>query len=432
MRLDPVVVGIVVLTTAFTAFLSHRALAVFHDGVRPILKEFIDGRMTRAAMAAVAFGLSAGFIFGYGVPLSLSTGLLNPWLLFLPTDILGIAAPSVWLAPVLGGAWGAAVAVGLQGLLNAAKSLPVDFLTALQQFSNPVIFLFSLFPVLAITLQFGRQKGLLSFAVVVVVRVLLARFTKLFPEAFTMAVGIVLLLIFAVLKDMGERRKQAGDGEVRANAAETESFFYENAQRLRRNMFWLAGAGALIAVLANLHVFAGSEVSIFPLKAGNVSAAAQGDFYRALGFLPLIATTSLASGAYQIVGLTFVYPIGYLMPNPLLAAVAGYAVYLAEILALQAIGRGLAAFPSIQDASDHIRAAITTMIEYALFFGALLAGNQMAPGGLGVVLVGGLYAINEALGRPVIRLAAGPTAAILTGVLLNVLYFLHLFAPAAK
>lgn len=83
----------VIALCALTAFIAHLALAVFNDGVRPFLLDFIQGRTTRSATTAVSFGLSAGFIFGLGAPMALASGVLNPWLLFLPTDILGILAP---------------------------------------------------------------------------------------------------------------------------------------------------------------------------------------------------------------------------------------------------------------------------------------------------------------------------------------------------
>lgn len=50
-------------------------------------------------------------------------------------------------------------------------------------------------------------------------------------------------------------------------------------------------------------------------------------------------------------------------------------------------------------------------------------------GGLGILLVGGLYLLNEAMGRVVVRTAAGPAAVVVGGVLLNVLYWLDLFTP---
>ena len=71
---------------ALAAYAAHLALAVFNDGVRPFMLDFVHGRTTRGATGAVSFGLSAGFIFGLGAPMALSSGVLNPWLVFLPTD----------------------------------------------------------------------------------------------------------------------------------------------------------------------------------------------------------------------------------------------------------------------------------------------------------------------------------------------------------
>jgi hypothetical protein len=50
-------------------------------------------------------------------------------------------------------------------------------------------------------------------------------------------------------------------------------------------------------------------------------------------------------------------------------------------------------------------------------------------GGLGILIVGGLYLMNDAMGRPVVKMAAAPTAVIIGGILLNVLYWLDLFTP---
>ena len=53
---------IVVLLCALTAFISHMGMAVFHDGIRPVIPEYIEGRLHRSEMASIAFGLSVGFI----------------------------------------------------------------------------------------------------------------------------------------------------------------------------------------------------------------------------------------------------------------------------------------------------------------------------------------------------------------------------------
>ncbi|MFG2594867.1 YhfT family protein [Streptomyces sp. NPDC048462] len=421
----------VIALCALTAYISHMALAVFNDGVRPFMLDFIQGRTTRSATTAVSFGLSAGFIFGLGAPMALSTGVLNPWLVFLPTDILGILAPKKWLAPILGAAWGAVVVFGLNGANNVAHDLPVDFLTAMQQMSTPILFLFSLFPVLAITKQFGRKwggiAGVLELALVVMTMKL---WPNMFAGALAMAVGVLMLIGLAVAKDVRQRRadRAAGVEEIVLEDDPMASLFSASAARLRRYLplFMVLGAG--VCVLAQMHIFGGGEATSFLIAKGQYSEAAQVDFYRVFGFIPLIATTALASGAYGIAGFTLVYPIGYLMPNPFLAAVVGALVFAAEVLALSWIGRVLGKLPSVRDSSEHLRSAIGDTLQLAILFGSLMAANAMG-GGLGILVVGGLYLLNEAMGRPVVKMAAAPAAVIIGGILLNILYWLDLFTP---
>ncbi|NEC67607.1 YhfT family protein [Streptomyces sp. SID9727] len=422
----------VIALCALTAYISHMALAVFNDGVRPFLLDFIQGRTTRSATTAVSFGLSAGFIFGLGAPMALSTGVLNPWLLFLPTDILGMLSPKKWLAPILGGAWGAVVVFGLNGANNVAHDLPVDFITAMQQMSTPILFLFTLFPVLAITKQFGRKwggiAGLLEFALVVMTMKL---WPNMFAGALAMAVGVLMLIGLAVAKDIAQRKadRAAGVSEPVVEGDDPmASLFSASAARLRRYLplFMVLGAG--VCVLAQMHIFGGGEATSFLIAKGQYSEAAQVDFYRVFGFIPLIATTALASGAYGIAGFTLVYPIGYLMPNPFLAAVVGALVFAAEVLALSYIGKLLGRLPSVRDSSEHLRSAISETLQLAILFGSLMAANAMG-GGLGILVVGGLYLLNEAMGRPVVRMAAAPAAVIVGGILLNLLYWMDLFTP---
>ncbi|MCG7523480.1 YhfT family protein [Streptomyces sp. OfavH-34-F] len=422
----------VIALCALTAYIAHMALAVFNDGVRPFLLDFIQGRTTRSATTAVSFGLSAGFIFGLGAPMALSTGVLNPWLLFLPTDILGMLSPKKWLAPILGGAWGAVVVFGLNGANNVAHDLPVDFITAMQQMSTPILFLFTLFPVLAITKQFGRKwgglAGLLEFALVVMTMKL---WPNMFAGALAMAVGVLMLIGLAVAKDLGRRKadRAAGVSEPVVEGDDPmASLFSASAARLRRYLplFMVLGAG--VCVLAQMHIFGGGEATSFLIAKGQYSEAAQVDFYRVFGFIPLIATTALASGAYGIAGFTLVYPIGYLMPNPFLAAIVGALVFAVEVLALSYIGKLLGRLPSVRDSSEHLRSAISETLQLAILFGSLMAANAMG-GGLGILVVGGLYLLNEAMGRPVVRMAAAPAAVIVGGILLNLLYWLDLFTP---
>lgn len=426
---------LVIVLCALTAYISQQGLAVFNDGVRPFMLDFVQGRSTRSATTAVSFGLSAGFIFGLGAPMALSTGVLNPWLAFLPTDVLGVFSPKKWIAPILGAAWGALIVFGLHGANTVAHKLPVDFITAMQAMATPILFLFALFPVLAISRQFGRLRGAITGVVELALVVMTMKlWPTVFPGALAMAAGVLILIGFAVQADLKQRRAEAADHADHTETATAQSddpmasLFSASATRLRRHLplFMLLGGG--VCLLANAHIFGGGEATSFLIAKGDYSGAAQVDFYRVFGFIPLIATTALASGAYGIAGFTFVYAIGYLLPNPWLAVVVGALVFAAEVLALSWIGRALGGLPSVRDSSEHMRSAITDTLGLAILFGSLAAANAMGAG-LGILLVGGLYLINEAMGRPVVRMAAAPAAVVVGGIVLNLLHWMHLFTP---
>lgn len=474
LHFTPEVIVITILATAFAAFLSQMALAVFNDGVRPFLLDFHQGGLTRAQMTAIAFGLSAGFIFGLGVPIAFSSGVLNPWVLFLPSDILGILSPKKWIAPILGALWGAVVVFGLGAATTAANSLPVNFLTAMQQMATPILYLFAFFPAVAIAMQFGRLRAAIAFIVSLLVLLITIKWLpQVFPGALALAAGMIILVIVAIVEEINSRRaaraETAATNEPSATAVneggtfedemaprtgangpstggvavsapvaaeetivedETVSIFAANAARLRKNAPYFIVMGILIGVLANTHFFAGGEATSFIIAKGQYGNAAQVDFYRALGFIPLIVTTAVASGAYQIVGFTLVYPAAYLLPSPILAGIVGGVLFGLEVLVLSYIAKGLGTLSVIRDASDNIRNAMNLTLEIAILFGSIAAGNAMAAG-VGIALVGGIYVLNEAIGRPIVRMAAGPVGVIAGGILLNLLAYVHLFTPIA-
>lgn len=440
LHLSPLVIIFTFLCTAYAAYLSHTALAVFNDGVRPFLLDFHRGEIKRSQMTAISFGLSAGFIFGLGVPIALSSGILNPWILFLPSDILGVLSPKKWLAPILGAAWGAIVVFGLNAATTAVNSLPVNFLTAMQQMAVPILSLFAFFPVIAIAMQFGRVRSVIAFLVTLLVMLIDMKWLpQVTPSALALAAGMLMLVIFAIIKEVKTARvakstvnsttTQPDDvNTMREDDSEIGSIFAANAARLRKNIPWFMFMGLLLGVLVNTHMFGGGEATSYLLAKGQYVNAAQVDFYRALGFIPLIVTTAVASGAYQIVGTTLIYPVTYLLPNPILAGIVGALLFGVEVFVLSYVAKGLGALHAIRDASDNIRNAINITLEVAILFGALAAGNAMA-GGVGIALVGGIYALNEVLGRPIVRMAAGPVGVIVAGILLNILAYAQLFTP---
>ena len=146
-----------------------------------------------------------------------------------------------------------------------------------------------------------------------------------------------------------------------------------------------------------------------------------------MGFVPLIATTALATGVYGVVGMTFVFVVGYLSPNLPVAAVLGAVTICAEVFLLRVIGRFLEQFPSIRNASDNIRNSMNTLMEFALLIGGVLAVMKMGST-TGITIFTMLYFLNEVMGRPVLKIAAPAVAAILTGAVLNILYVMGLFS----
>lgn len=73
MQLSMMNVLVIMAVCAMTAFLSHMGMAVYHDGIRPVIPEYLEGRMHRSEIASIAFGLSVGFIASLGIGNALVT-----------------------------------------------------------------------------------------------------------------------------------------------------------------------------------------------------------------------------------------------------------------------------------------------------------------------------------------------------------------------
>lgn len=432
MEVNVINIIIVMAACALTAYLSHMGMAVFHDGIRPVIPEYIEGRMLRSEMATVAFGLSVGFIASVGIGNALATNLLNPWLLFLATDIIGIASPKKWIAPILGGVYGVLCLTAIGGINTVLTGLPVDLIGGMGEVGNYVVTGFAIFPILAIILQQGFRTGMITAVIVLIFRFIGPSFTPISGDAWTMMIGVIALVVLCVMKDVRSGEKEA--------AADSLNIFSERVSRIRKNLPFLMASGALIGIACNVHIFAGSDVSMFDLSkayamenAAEASAlirtVATNEFMRGLSFVPLIATTAITTGVYGVAGFTFIYVAGYLSPNPLVAAVLGAVIIFAEVMLLGFIGKFLGNFPSMRDASDNIRSAMNTCVEFALLIGSIAAcctmGASTTAGAAGGFILGGMvYLINEMTGRKIMRMAIGPVAAILTGIILNITFVL--------
>lgn len=417
------------LMGGLAAVLAQQGIAVFNDGLRPIMPEFLEGRMKRRELALTSFALSFGLVVGFGIPFSLTATIILIHSLFLATDIIGTSSPKSWIAGVLGAAWGVGIVVGLKGVVEAFKLLPVNFLDPLGQVGTPIVMAFAVFPALAVAYQHGWKSGALTLVLSAIARQLVVKFSpiplgsakiSLNPEGAALIVGMIVLLIYAT--------------RVKADPStdSLSALFSDRVKRIRKYRIVLAAMGALVAAATNMGLVAGDPISLSLIAKGSRMDAMIAALARGIGFVPLVATTAIATGVYGPVGMTFVFALGLLSPNVVVAAVAGAAVVSAEVLLLDVIAKALDRFPGVRQSGEYIRTAMSKVLEIALLVGGMMAGNAMAPG-LGYFLVAGMVVLNEIAGLPINRLAVGPVAAIATGILVNLLKIFGLFSlPPAK
>jgi hypothetical protein len=99
----------------------------------------------------------------------------------------------------------------------------------------------------------------------------------------------------------------------------------------------------------------------------------------------------------------------------------------AEAFSLVGIAKAFDRFPGFKKSADSMRVSMSKLLEVAILVGSMIAANGMAPGGLGYLTVAGLFIMNEYFKRPLVRMAVGPIATIIVGVVVNVLAVLGLF-----
>lgn len=415
----------VVLIGAIAAILANQNIAVFNDGLRPIVSEHIEGNLNRRELGLTAFAMSFGLVIGFGIPFTLSASIILIHSILLGTDIIGLVTPkNKWGAPVaavVGGLYGWGLMVGLEGFVKLFEYLPVNFLEPMGQVGDPVVVTFMAFPALAVALQFTVKKGILTFAVSALVRQLALfvneqelihigdNIVELNQEGMALIVGMIFLFGYAM------REKVDGDSSI-----DLASVFSEKVKSIRKNVVFFMIIGGLIAGATNMLLMAGDPISLNLLAEGKQTDAGIAAAARAVGFIPLVASTAIATGVYSPVGFTLIFVVGFFSPNVWLAVIIGAIVILGEVMLLSSIARFLDKYPGVRNSGENIRSAMTKLLEVALLIGGANASNAIAPG-FGFFFIAGFYLLNETAGRPIVRMAVGPVGAIAVGIIANIL-----------
>jgi hypothetical protein len=419
----------IALTCSLATVLANRGIAVFNDGFRPIVPEYLEGRMDRKALAATSFAISFGLIIGFGIPTSLTASILLIHCIFLSTDVIGTMCPygkkGMVTAGVIGAVYGIGLLFGLQFVVDLFGKLPINFLSALGMVATPITVAFAVFPAITVGLQFGFKKGAMTMAFTLLVRQLTELYgifsifeksVALNKDGMALLAGMIVLIVFAIR-----------DKEGQSNSNEMLSkLFEEKVIKIRKSIPILMVMGGLVSAGTSLAIMAGDPISLNLLAEGKSGEAAMTAFARAIGFIPLITTTAITTGVYAPAGMTFVFAVGLAIKNPIVAFIAGAITMGLEILLLNMIAKGLDKFPGVKRCGDNIRTAMSSVLEIALLLGGMMAAQQMAPG-FGLFVVIGLFCLNKCSKKPLVAMAVGPVGAILVGLLINLLYLAKLF-----
>ncbi len=420
--LEIVVIGLISL---WASVLANKNIAVYNDGLRPIMGEYTSGRMKKQEFVALTFAMSFGLIVGFGIPFSLATQVILIHTILLATDLIGIASPNKYVAGLVGLLFGIGVVVGLGGVVTFFKALPVNIMDGLQMIGDPVVVSFSVLPALAVAYQFGAKKGLVTLIVSLLARLGINRINPITigdssvdisADGIALAVGMALLIGFCVAKSNKGRK----EGEQ-----QEEALFSDNAKAIRRNVIPLAIMGALISLGASLHYIGGSPMDVTFLSKGQIAEAAMIAFIKVIGYIPLVVTTGLVSGVWASGGICdWLFGLGYLV-NPFAAPFVGAAGMSVEVFGVRYLARFMDKYPEIRASGDYIRTAMTQLLEVALLVGGMTAANAIAPT-FGFFVVAGLYLINIISGTKIVKMAVGPLGAILVGILANIFAICHL------
>ena len=420
---------VIALLGALAAILSNTGVAVFNDGFRAIVPEYLEGRMDKKALAATSFAISFGLVIGFGIPVSIAASIILIHSILLGTDIIGSFCPSgkkgMVISGVVGAAYGIGIVYGLQFVVDLFAKLPVNFLEPLKQVGTPITVAFAVFPALVVAYQFGTKKGFLTGLVALLVRqitVIYGTFSvngmniKLDAEGMALLAGMIIMIIFAVQEKP----------DPNAPKVDLAAIFAERVKKIKKNLPILALMGGLISAATSLSLVAGDPISLNLLAEGKNTEAAMTALARGIGFIPLVATTAISTGVYAPAGMTFVFVAGFLIGNPILAFVAGAVIMALEVYFLDGLAKLMDKFPGVRKCGDNIRTAMSKVLEVALLIGGMMAAQAMAPG-LGLFAVIGLYVLNKTSKKPIVDMAVGPVGAIGVGILINILYLVGLY-----
>ena len=425
---------------AMSSILANKNVAVYNDGFRPVYTEYFNGKMDRKSLAATSFALSFGLVIGFGFTNSIAMGIIIIHTFLLMGDIIGTWCPDTpkgtVISAIIGAVWGILVLTFMSSISYLFSLLPVNFLPYIGNVADIVTATFAIFPSLAVAYQHGLKKGIITATITLLAYVLIKNFgvfqigsltLTLNADGMAMLVGTIVMIILAV------RVKNEAIG------AELTNIFADNVGRIKKNWGYFLIIGGLLSVAASQCVLT-TDVISGPLQMENEFAqAALVSCVRAIGYVPLVYTTAIVTGVFSPAGSYFSVAVGMFCASfgfsvpitCILAFVSGAVVITLETFFLGGIGNLLDKFPALRELGDHIRNAMSQILELALLVGGFTASASiMAEVGLsyiGSMIVMIVWMLNKCAKKPfLIPMAVGPVVTIAMGLIANLIKILGL------
>ncbi|MFE7378622.1 YhfT family protein [Bacillus cereus] len=422
---------LMILIGALAALLANRRIAVFNDGIRPLVAENVEGRLDQKTLILSSFSMSIVLLIGFGLPFSLTVNILLIHTLLLGTDIIGLLIPrGKWgetITVIIGGAYGAAINLTMEFIHNSINYLPINMISSLEMTGTPVIYVFIAIPSIAVALQFGIGKGLLTFVASFLARQttmwvyenyeisIEGSFNKFSPESSALLTGMIFILVFSIYQNKAK-------SDVKDVGLKMSELFGHRIEGIQKNILYFMILGGLIAAATNHFIMAGDPISLQLLAEDKTIEAGLVSVIKALAFLPLMVGTAITTGVYGPVGLSFIFAAGMFLPNEWIAGIFGSLLIMIELKLLRVLANFLDSFPKAREIGENIRTAMVKVIEITFLIGSATASNDMVPG-LGIFLFCSIYILNEVAGRPINRMAVGPIGVLVIGLLVSLFYF---------
>lgn len=417
---------------SLATIMSNRGIAVFNDALRPMMLEYKENKITKSILGTTAFAFGIGYIVGF-IPQSIATGVIIIHVVLLGTDIIGCYLPdksrkTILLSGFIGALYGVFVGAGLGIIQDIFTFLPYNFLSDLGKVSSIVLVAFAVFPAFVVTLQYGWQKGLLTFIFTVLAQVITTQYGHFeFANGNTItvsanAIALLVGMCFMMLYAFSDKREKSNSQQQLA------TLFADRVNAIKKYWYLFTLSGAFLALAASLCLVSESPLSAPLYQDGQFNSAALTELARVIGFIPLVVTTGIATGTYSPAGIKMVFVIGSIgaaISNPIFAFIGGGLWMSLEIFFLTKFSLLIDKFPGMRDAGDNIRTAITKVLEVALLVGGVIAATAIAPSWGGLVVIG-LYVLNGKFKKKLVDLAVGPIGALLVGAIANLFVLLGL------